>query len=175
MQEAFLHYIWQYQYFDKTLLRTVKDEELQVLHPGLLNRNAGPDFTNARLRIGDMSWVGTVEVHIRSSDWIAHRHNRDDSYETVVLHVVWEDDKPVVHDDGTVLPTLELRARVSNDLILQYRRLVDSGFEIPCSSQLMGVTDLVRNSMLDRTVVERLEAKVADVTRILEHNNGDWE
>jgi hypothetical protein len=175
MQEAFLHYLWQYQYFDKSDLRTVGGETLQVLHPGFLNRNAGPDFSNARIRIGDMSWVGTVEVHIRSSDWIAHRHSLDDSYESVILHVVWEDDKPVIHDDGTVLPAIELRGRVSDELMVRYRKLVDSGFDIPCSSQLHTIPGLVRNNMLDRTVVERLEIKAHEVTQILEHNSGDWE
>jgi hypothetical protein len=175
MQEAFLHYLWQYQYFDKTDLKTVGNEALQVLHPGFLNRNAGPDFGNARIRINNMSWVGTVEIHIRSSDWIAHRHSFDDSYESVILHVVWEDDKPVIHDDGTVLPTIELRARVSDDLMFRYRRLVDSGFDIPCMSQLHAVPDLVRNNMLDRTVVERLEIKANEVAQFLDHNQGDWE
>jgi hypothetical protein len=175
MQEAFLHYIWQYQYFDKTDLKTVGNELLRVIHPGLLNRNAGPDFSNARLHLGEMMWMGTVEVHIRSSDWTAHKHSEDDSYESVILHVVWEDDKPVVHDDGTVLPTIELRNRVSPELLIQYKKLVNSGYDIPCAPQLASVDDLVRNNMLDRTVIERLEVKSKEVNELLSRNNFDWE
>jgi hypothetical protein len=175
MQEAFLHYIWQYQYFDKTDLKTVGNEALRVINPGLLNRNAGPDFSNARIHVGEMTWMGSVEVHIRSSDWIAHRHSQDDAYESVILHVVWEDDKPVVHDDGTVLPAIELRNRVSPELLVQYKKLVNSGSNIPCAPRLSSVDDLVRHNMLDRTVIERLEEKSAEVTELLSRNNFDWE
>jgi hypothetical protein len=175
MQEAFLQYLWQYQYFDKADLKTSRNEALQVIRPGLLNRNAGPDFANARVIIDGISWVGSVEVHIRASEWFAHRHDRDGSYESVVLHVVWENDKPVLHEDGTELPTVELRRRVSPDLVTLYRRLVHSAFNIPCASQLGSVPEIIRNSMLDRVVIERLEVKSGDVKALLDHNNGDWE
>jgi hypothetical protein len=175
MQEAFLQYIWQFQYFDKSGLKTVSNEDLQVVHPGILNRNAGPDFSNARIVIDGMSWVGSVEVHIKSSEWFAHHHNRDGSYETVVLHVVWENDRPVSHEDGTVLPAIELRGRVSDEIVSQYRRLVQSGFDIPCAPQLASVPDIVRNSMLDRVMIERLEKKSSEVLALLSNNHGDWE
>lgn len=175
MQEAFLHYIWQYQYFDKHDLRTVQGDELQVIRPGLLNTHAGPDFSDAKVKIGAISWAGSVEVHIRSSEWKIHRHDTDRAYDTVVLHVVWEDDKPVVREDGTVLPAVELRSRIPNELVLQYRKLLDSGFRIPCMSLLPSVPDIVRNNMLDRALVERLEMKSLEIGALMKLNNGDWE
>jgi hypothetical protein len=175
MQEAFLHYIWQYQYFDKRHLKTVQGEDLQVILPGFLNQHSGPDFSNAKIRLGEMSWAGSVEVHIRSSDWKTHHHDTDEAYDNVILHVVWEDDKPVIHDDGTVLPTIELRGRISDDLVLQYKKLLTSGFTIPCMQSLSLVPDVIRNNMLDRTVIERLEVKSLDIDELLKANNGDWE
>ena len=175
MQEAFLHYIWQYQYFDKRHLKTVQGEDLQVIRPGLLNHHAGPDFSNAKIKLDHMSWAGSVEVHIRSSEWKAHHHDNDDAYDNVILHVVWEDDKPVIHDDGTILPAVELRGRISDDLVLQYKKLLTSGFTIPCMQSLQSVPEVIRHNMLDRTVIERLEAKSRDINELLSANNGDWE
>jgi len=175
MQEAFLHYIWQYQYFDKKDLKTTQGDEVQVIRPGLLNTNAGPDFGNAKAKIGEMSWAGSVEVHVRSSEWRMHHHDADRAYDSVILHVVWEDDKPVAREDGTVLPTIELRDRIGEELILQYRQLLNSGFSIPCLHFLPGVPEVIRNNMLDRTMVERLEAKSSEVHALLKMNNGDWE
>lgn len=175
MQEAFLHYVWQYQYFDKHDLRTVQGDSLQVIRPGLLNANAGPDFSDAKVKISDMAWAGSVEIHIRSSDWKAHHHQSDRAYDNVILHVVWEDDDPVVREDGTVIPTLEIRGRVSPEMLLQYRKLVSSGFSIPCRQLLPTVPEVVRNSMLDRTLVERLETKAQEIHALLKLNQGDWE
>jgi hypothetical protein len=175
MQEAFLHYVWQYQYFDRQGLKTTGGDDVQVIGPGLLNTHSGPDFSNAKVRIGDMSWAGSVEIHIRSSEWKAHHHDTDQAYDSVILHVVWEDDRPVVRHDGTVLPAVELRNRVPTDLVHQYRRLVNSGHRIPCEQLLPAVPELIRNSMLDRTLVERLEQKSREVDALVKSNNGDWE
>lgn len=175
MKEAFLHYVWQFQYFDKRDLATVEGEPIQVIQPGLLNTHSGPDFSNAKVRIGPMSWAGTVEMHLKSSDWVAHNHETDKAYENVILHVVWHDDQPVCHDDGTRLPTLELKGRIPEALVSQYRKLVSSGFDIPCAQSLPAVPEIVKASMLDRTLIERLELKSLESVRCREANNGDWE
>src|SRR5579859_935599 len=114
MNESFLHYLWQFQYFNKNELQSSDGEPISVVKVGHLNANAGPDFADAKISVGGIDWVGTVEIHIRSSDWHAHRHERDAAYENVVLHVVWENDKPVFRNDGTPIPTLELKHRVDD-------------------------------------------------------------
>ncbi|MCH8318544.1 MAG: DUF2851 family protein [Bacteroidetes bacterium] len=95
MKESFLHFIWQFQYFNKKDIRTGQGEVVHVLSPGILNTDAGPDFQNARIKIGEIEWFGNVEIHVRSSDWINHKHQNDNAYDNVILHVVWEDDRPV--------------------------------------------------------------------------------
>ena len=95
MTESFLHYVWQYQYFDRSDLRTTDGEPVSVFVPGIKNSDAGPDFFNARIRIGAVSWIGNVEIHIFSSGWTAHKHDLDDAYENVILHVVWKEDKKI--------------------------------------------------------------------------------
>lgn len=175
MNEAFLHYLWQYQYFDKADLKTTDGEQVMVFNPGNRNSHAGPDFLNAKIRIGEIEWVGSAEIHINSSGWTDHKHDADSAYENVVLHVVWKEDKKIKRKDNTILPTIELRNRVSDKLLLQYRKLVNHPEKIPCASRLPSVPDLKKISMLDRALMERLEAKALVIQQALKQNNNDWE
>lgn len=175
MSEYFLHYIWQFQYFDKLHLLTSEGEEVKIFHPGLRNIHSGPDFFNAHLRIGSMDWVGGVEIHINASGWVEHHHNVDPAYENVVLHVVWKNDKPIMRNDGSVLPVIELKGRVEEHLLLQMKTLVNSPDQIPCSHSFSKVSSLNIISALDRVMIERLEAKSTIVLERLQRNNNDWE
>ncbi|GAB3499253.1 DUF2851 family protein [Spirosoma knui] len=178
--EAFLYFLWQYQYFDKISLTTTDGDSIQVLHPGFRNRDAGPDFTNARLLIGDVDWVGTVEMHTRTSDWLAHRHQHDRAYDNVILHVVWEDDRPVNgrrvdRANGTPLPTLELRLRTQPSYIDRYLALQESPDTIPCAGQFRSVQPLRLTSMLDKAMLQRMERKASAVQTLFEQTGSDWE
>ncbi len=175
MSESFLHYLWQFQYFSKNDLRTTQGEAIVVFHPGFKNTHAGPDFYQSRIKIGELEWVGSTEIHIDSSSWQSHKHHVDEAYENVVLHVVWSDDKPVKRIDGSLIPTLELKARVDDVLQLTYKKLVNSPEEIPCASSFQQVSDITKLSMLDRALSERLESKALAVNQILTRNNNDWE
>ena len=175
MQELFLHYIWQFQYFDKTDLVTTQGETLQIIRPGIHNTDAGPDFSEAKVRIGLMSWAGNVEIHISSSEWEAHRHHLDKAYDSVVLHVVWTDDKPVTLEDGSLLPTLVLKGKIDTQLMSRYRKLMSTSFVIPCARQFARIPNVIRLSMMDRVLVERLEEKSDSVLELLEYNNNDWD
>jgi hypothetical protein len=175
MQESFLHYIWQFQYFDKTDLITTQGENLQVLRTGIHNTNAGPDFSDAKVRIGLMSWAGNVEIHVASSEWESHRHHLDRSYDSVILHVVWDDDKPVKLEDGSLLPTLVLKGKIDPQLLTRYRKLMGTSFLIPCARQFTHVPNIIKLSMIDRVLVERLEEKSTAVTELLDYNKHDWD
>ena len=180
MPEAFLYFIWQFQYFTKIALTTTDGESLQVLHPGFRNINAGPDFTNARLLINDVEWVGTVEMHHRTSDWLIHKHQHDRAYDNVILHVVWQDDRQttgrrVDRANGTPLPTLALYSLTDATLLDRYGALTESANVIPCASQFREVAPLRITSMLDKAMLQRLERKAHDVQQIAEQTGGDWE
>ena len=175
MHESFLYYVWQFQYFDKRELQTTDGDTLEILNPGFRNSHAGPDFSNSRVKIGEMVWAGSVEIHVHASDWIQHKHDRDNAYNNVVLHVVWNNDKPIIARDGTPLKTLELKHRVSEQLILQYRKLTNNPEPIPCSSFFPQVNSIAKLDMLDKAVTTRLEMKSNEIGRLLERNNHDWE
>ncbi len=180
MPETFLYFLWQYQYFTTTQLLTTDGEAVQVLHPGFRNYNAGPDFTNARLLIGGQEWGGTVEMHTKTTDWLAHRHQHDRAYDNVILHVVWQDDQPatsrrVERTNGTPLPTLALQTLTDPALLTRYGTLADSPDAIPCASQFRSVQPLRLTSMLDKAMLQRLERKATGVHELFEQCGSDWE
>lgn len=175
MSESFLHYLWQFQYFDKKELKTTAGEPLVIFNPGILNTDAGPDFSQAKAKIDDMEWVGNVEIHIQSSGWMEHGHHQDQAYENVVLHVVWAEDHPVYRKDGTRIPTLELKARVDEQLIREYNKLINQPSLIPCEHSFRRIDHLIKLSMVDKALMKRLEDKAQRVNVLLAQNNGDWE
>ncbi len=175
MQESFLHYIWQFQYFDKKDLKTSQGEKLDIFKPGLLNGDSGADFSDSKMRIGEMDWAGSVEIHTKSSGWYDHHHDSDPAYENVILHVVWQEDKPVFRQDGTPLPTLVLENRVDGNLIERYRILLENPSAIPCEKQFNGVDELIIHSMLDKSLLQRLETKAAQILQLLHDVKHDWE
>lgn len=175
MQESFLHYIWQFQYFDKRELYTSSGEKLEVFFPGTQNGDSGPDFNNAKIRLDQIDWVGNAEIHIQSSGWYDHHHHLDGAYENVILHVVWDEDKQVLRKDGTLIPTLTLKNRVDESLIKKYKNLVHATSAIPCEKLFPEVRDLVKLGMLDKALMQRLEHKAEQVVQLLNATNSDWE
>ena len=133
--ERLLQFIWQFQYYNINELQTSTGESIQVVSPGQLNSNQGPDFINARIRIGKTLWAGTVEIHINSSDWKKHRHQSDKNYNNVVLHVVWQNDYPESYEEEKRIPVLELKSRVSKIFLKRYEELMQSSSFIPCEKK----------------------------------------
>ncbi|GAB3535407.1 DUF2851 family protein [Pontibacter brevis] len=175
MKEDFLHYIWQHQYFSKMNLTTTEGEPLQVLRIGFYNTDAGPDFREVLLRIGEVEWSGSVEVHLRASDWHRHQHQLDEKYDQVVLHVVWEADVPVYRIDGTKVPVLLLQGRVDLSLLQTYEQLQQAKDAVPCAAFWPAVPQITKTLMLERALVERLEAKGEEVLQTLQYYTNDWE
>ena len=177
MREDFLHYVWQYQYFDKTDLRTAAGEEIQVLRPGHRNADAGPDFLGARLRLGDVEWNGAVEIHLRASDWTRHQHQTDAKYDQVVLHVVHTHDAEVMRLNGSTIPTLALASRLAPEMLRRYQQLVDAPptAPLPCAPLLGQVPDISKTMMSERALLERVEQKAAALTALHQHLGHDWE
>lgn len=175
MQEDFLHYLWRLKRFDLSQLQTTQGEPIEILAAGECNANSGPDFVEARIRIGDTLWAGNVEMHLRSSDWRRHRHQDDPAYGNVILHVVLEEDEPVFRASGERLPCLELRRRIAPGLAAIYRRLLSNAHWIPCQQQFFKIPALTRNLWLERLAVERLESKIQIIRERLQQNGRNWE
>ncbi|MCF2487942.1 DUF2851 family protein [Dyadobacter sp. CY347] len=175
MNEDILSFIWRFQYFAAEALCTDEGCKLSILRTGHKNGNAGPDFSEARVMIEDFQWVGSIEIHVRSSDWFLHHHQTDPAYETVILHVVWENDRPIVRQDGSLLPTLTLKGSVNQTVLERYAQLQDETETIPCAGMFAEVNDIHKYGMLDRVLLERLDRKAGLVMDLLGRHNNDWE
>ncbi|MBB6127696.1 DUF2851 family protein [Mucilaginibacter lappiensis] len=174
--EDFLHYVWKFRLFARTDLKTDDGEELEILSAGMANTDSGPDFHNARVRIGETVWAGNVEVHLSSSDWQKHGHNADSAYDNVILHVVYRNDVPLILSNGRQVPTLQLKDRIPDELYNRYHQMVfGEQWIIPCEKSIAGIDGLIMSNWLTRVLVERLEKRSTAVTDSLNLNHNDWE
>lgn len=174
MSEEFLHFLWRFNLIRPNHLITTDGQVIQLLKAGDYNRDAGPDFQHAQLIIGDVRWVGQVEMHLNSSDWYSHNHHNDSAYGNVILHVVWNDDKPVRNNDGQIIPTLVLAGKIPEQLSSKYSSIQEAKDELPCLHFLSSVERLVKISMLDRMVMERLTRKAEEIKELWVKNGKDW-
>lgn len=170
--ERLLHYVWKYRLFGATPLRTTDGLPVEVIDPGLPHGDAGPDFFNAKLRIGTTMWAGSVEIHEKASDWFAHHHETDRAYDSVILHVVGEADVTVGRPDGELIPQMILK--VPELLTREVDWLLSRDGPLPCASSLSLLDGTMIRSWLDALLCERLERKVGDIFMLLDQYNEDW-
>ena len=171
MTERLLQYIWQFQYFNNSSLQTTDTQPVQVINSGIYNTNQGPDFLNAKIKIDDTIWAGSVELHIHTSDWQEHNHSKDKNYSNVILHVVWNDDV----DLKLSFPTLELKNIVPKLLLKKYEELMQDTQFIPCEKQLHRIEPLLMISWKERLLIERLQQKTIYIERLLDKAKMHWE
>lgn len=171
--EQLLHYVWQHRLFPLQLLTTHEGVPLEIIDTGLYNRDAGPDFFNAKVRIDGQLWVGNIEIHLRSSDWYRHHHDSDPHYNNVVLHVAATIDKDVVTQCGTRLPQLQLA--IPEELRRSYTQLMTEAHYPPCHRIIPSIPALHAHAWLDTLATERLAMKTARIQAWLERTAGDWE
>lgn len=176
MNEQLLQFIWKFRLFDSTHLFTTSGEPVEVIQAGIRNTDSGPDFTNARVKVGDTMWAGNVELHVKSSDWFRHSHQNDKSYSNVILHVVYEHDgKPAQRENSETIPVLELKKLVNPNTLSRYELLARNQKPVACSSFFPHAAHYISPPFLTRLLVERLEEKVERINGMLKEHNGDWE
>ena len=175
MKEAFLHHLWKFKLFDLTHLVTVAGDSVRIVHSGNYLALAGPDFFNAQVVIGTQKWAGNVEIHLKSSDWYLHHHERDAAYDSVILHVVWEHDAAIFRKDNSEIPVLELKNYVSSETLARYEALMLPKSWIFCENQLTSLDSFVLKNWQERLFFERLERKSKAIEELLVQTNQDWE
>ena len=203
MKEELLQFIWRYQYFNHQDLHAESGEPIQIISPGALNTNQGPDFMDAGIKIGDTLWAGNIELHIRTSDWNKHAHQDDKNYRNVILHVVWENDLPIpglppetdpcfmaadLAGDkrliefppaeptaGRNIPLLVLQHRVPKLLLSKYEEWMLHRSFVPCERQLSQVGDDTWAVWKQQLLEERLFKRTLFIRSCLEQNNQHWE
>ncbi len=173
MTEDFLHYVWRTKLFDTRHLRTTSGDQVHILHTGVWNHHDGPDFCGAQIRIGNILWVGNVEIHVRTSQWRQHGHHHNDAYRNVILHVVYENDTgdPINHD----IPVLELKHYVSFQHYRHYQTLLQHADPFPCSRLVKHVPKRIFVPWQQRMLVERLLDRATPIKQLLAANKNDWQ
>ncbi|MCF6170303.1 MAG: DUF2851 family protein [Bacteroidales bacterium] len=161
MNEEFLIYLWANQLFRPGL--TTTNESVSIQNPGRRNTDSGPDFFNARIKIGNTSWAGNVEIHTRSSDWFRHGHQHDPAYNNIILHVVFEDDKPVARQNNELMPTIVLDKKFDERMFRQYQAFIRSTKWIACEGSIAKTNHFERLAWFDTLMAERLEEKTKRV------------
>lgn len=176
MREDLLHHLWKFRNFRSQVHYSSTGQRVEVIHPGIHNHDSGPDFFNARIRLDNIVWAGNVELHVRSSDWVAHGHCGDRSYDNVILHVVYDDDKPDKLMDAA-FSTVEIKKNIDPWVIEKYDSLVEHQSFVPCATVLnSGIVDsMLTNNYLERLFVEKLEHKCNLIMGLLSASNGNWE
>ena len=171
--ELLLNYVWKHKIFPLKMLQTTTGEPVEVIDAGLPNTNAGPDFFNAKLKIGGTLWVGNIEVHTLASDWMRHGHDKDAAYDNVILHVAETVDCEVFRANGAPVPQLQLSCPES--VRRHYDELSHTEIYPPCYSILSSLPKLTVHSWLSALQVERFEQKARAIAARLERYNNHWE
>lgn len=174
MKEDLVSYLWLNQLFNAPLL-TEEDETVTVQHPGIRNQDAGPDFSDARLKIGSTIWAGNVELHVYASDWYKHKHNTDAAYDNVILHVVVHNDASVFRPNGEKIPTITIRNKFNKSIEQRYRQFMESRQWIACEGQVNKLKPIIIHNWLERMAIDRLETRTNLVHTYLDETNYDWE
>ena len=176
MKEDFLHYMWRFQKMGHLPLETATGAPIRVINPGLPNSGGGPDFTNAKMWIGETLWAAAVELHLSASSWYHHSHHLDKSYDAVILHVVWENDAEVCYPSGRLIPCLELSKRIAPQKMEAYfKNFHKKPHWIPCEKHIDRYPNFQWFNWKERHYFERLEQKTELIFGLLKANNNNWE
>ena len=172
LPEEFLHHIWENKLFYNNQSQTTSKESLTILDVGKRNSDSGPDFFNAKIKIEETIWAGNVEIHKKSSDWKKHNHQSDDAYKNIILHVVLEDDTPVLDSNKNPIPTWIIH--YPKHLQNNYQNLLDAKTWIACQNQFHKIDPIILQLGFNRLMIDRLEEKTDDILEKLALNNNDW-
>ena len=179
MPEIVLHYIWEHCLWAGFEQFTTDGKKVEILSVGEHNRDAGPDYSHARIRIDGHEWVGNIEIHVCSSDWTKHHHHLDKAYDNIILHVVRTADKPIYNSKGELVPQCELNYPSDKDYLsalFESAQRMDSAIaRIGCAEQLLHDPRLLTEGWRKTLLCKRLECKRASITRLLEITKGSWE
>ena len=175
MKEDFLHYIWKFKKFDFLNLETSLGKKLTILDVGQYTQLEGPDFFNAQIIVKDQKWAGNIEIHLKSSDWFAHNHERDANYDSVILHVVWEHDVEIFSENNIEIPVLVLKNYVEKQDVENYKTLMQPKSWIYCEKKIGSIEEFTLKNWQERLFFERLERKSIPINELLASSNNDWE
>lgn len=171
--EQLLHYVWKHKIFPLKPLQTTSGQTVEVIDSGLWNRDSGPDFFNAKIKIDGVLWVGNVEIHKKASDWHNHHHDTNPEYDSVILHAASEIDYQAHRTNGEIIPQLELH--YPDYLHDNYKELMNTIHYPACYKIIPSLPRILLHSWLNTMQMERFEEKTERIFNLLKLCNNNWE
>lgn len=170
--EDIIHYVWKFRLFDKNLT-TTDGQEIEVIDVGIPNTNEGPDFFNAKIKMGDKVWAGNIEIHTSSDDWKKHKHHTNKNYNSVILHIVEKANCEIYNEKGQTIPQCVIS--YPKNIKENYAFLIHSNTDIPCCNYIGSMPSFHISSWMNNLLVERMERKANRISELLEQFNNSWE
>ncbi|MCC8147011.1 MAG: DUF2851 family protein [Bacteroidales bacterium] len=171
--ETLLHYVWKHKLYVPGNFQTIEGLSLEIIDPGIHNPNAGPDFFNAKIKLGDKIWAGNIEMHTQSSDWYKHAHDRDPAYNSVILHVVESiDELDINNSAGRLIPQWIIP--IPRKIKENYHFLLHSDYSVPCVGRLWEIPEIYLSDWKASLLMERLENKTTQISFLLKKHKNDW-
>jgi len=160
--ESLVVKIWQHLLLNETELTTENGRPLKIVYPGRINDDRGADFRDAVIATTGGLIKGDIEVHIKSSDWRAHRHHQDPVYNRVILHVVmWHNTKTDTNlQNGKSIHILALHKYIKSPISQWLDRIEPPAtLNMPCLKASQRLTMGIIAEFLDSAGEERFLAK----------------
>ena len=165
MKEEYLHHLWKNKQIPFHQLKLVSGEDILIYDVGQHNKfESGPDFSNGKIKIGNVTWFGNIELHLKSSDWYHHNHQLDRAYDNVILHVVYTHDQNVFINNKAI-PTIELKG-----LIPEIEEVLNK-HEFPCSTFLDELDPIYLESMKEKAIIKRLNRRLLNINKYGDESN----
>ena len=171
--EQLLHYVWKHKFFPLKELKTTNGQSLEIIDPGLANHDAGPDFFNAKIKVDGVLWVGNIEIHTHSSDWGKHGHDKDKSYDNVILHIATHIDAEIFRSNGESIPQLQLDC--PEHVRSNFEELQSTDNYPPCYRIIPTIPSFTIHSWKSALQMERFEQKTNQLSERIQFCNNHWE
>ncbi len=167
IHEKFLYEIWKEKNFNSEL-QTADSEKIEVIDTGIENKDlSGPDFLNARVKIGNITYQGDIEIDSWHSDWKSHGHFLNKNYNKLILHVVLSKDRfqPFVYTrEGRKVSSICLtdftrdsfKEVIQNSITKERKNRI---FDMPCNGLNEIVTEEEKLKYLFELGTERFQKK----------------
>lgn len=170
--EKILHYVWKFRLFNSDLT-TTNGERVEVIDVGMPNYDEGPDFFNAKVKIGEKVWAGNVEIHTSSQEWTKHKHDTNKNYNSVVLHITEKVTNEIFNENGQSIPQCIIT--YPHHIKDNYEFLIHSDTNVPCCNYIGTMPPLHIHSWMNTLLVERLERKSNHIFDFLHRFDGSWD
>ncbi|MGV3757092.1 MAG: DUF2851 family protein [Verrucomicrobiota bacterium] len=164
--ERLMQAIWEQQRLKRGELQTLDGRTLRVLHPGWLNRAAGPDFQEAVIQFaGQAPQSGDIEIDVEPAGWHTHKHDVNPAYQGVMLHIVWQASQSVAPAPTLAMsefldsPLPDLQHWLANDV----REGLPKSLQGQCSAPLKQLDENDWRELLAQAALIRLQAKAAHI------------